>query len=305
MFHGVIPPLITPFDGKGGIDEAFLRSHVDYLIECGVHGVFCLSSVGEFAYLSDEEKLRVMGVVVEEVAGKVPVLVGVGHFSCKASLDYARAAERLGADGLVAILLPYFPLTDDMAYEYYRFLAASTSLPVVIYNFPAVTGFDIKPETVARLAEVDNIVGIKDTVTDARHTLRILELAPKGFSVFPGSELTLQAAMEAGARGMILGTSNVNPKPAVELYEAYRSGDLAKARLILPRALSFLKLLSVAPAQFLPSILKNAIRLTGRPINTEVRKPLPGLSNEQIESLKEIMAEIGLLESGGGEANTL
>jgi len=297
-FSGVIPPLITPFDNEGKIDEAFLRSHVDYLVEHGVHGVFCLGSVGEFAYLSDEEKLKVMEVVVEEVAGRVPVLVGVGHFSCKVSVDYVKAAERLGADGVVAILLPYFHLTDDMAYEYYVSLAGSTGLPVIIYNFPAVTGFDIKPETVARLAEVENITGIKDTVIDVQHTLKLLELVPRGFSVFPGSEITLQAAMEAGAKGMILGTSNITPKPSVELYEAYKSGDVAKARLLLPKVVSLLQLVSFTPIQYLPSVIKNAIKLTGRPINTGVRKPLPNLSAEQLEKLREKMVEIGLLEAG-------
>lgn len=298
MFHGVIPPLITPFNGRGEIDEAFLRSHVNYLVERGVHGVFCLSSVGEFAYLSDEEKLKVVEVVVGEVAGRVPVLVGVGHFSLKVSLNYARAAERLGADGLVAILLPYFPVTDAMAYEYYASLAKSTGLPVLIYNFPAVTGFDINPETVVRLAEIDNVVGIKDTVADPQHTLKILELAPKGFSVFPGSEVTLQAAMEAGASGMILGSTNIDPRPAVELYDAYRSGDTARAHALLPKVVSFLQLLSIAPAQFIPSILKNAMRLTGRPVNPEVRKPLPSLSKEQLEKLEEKMRELGLLRTG-------
>ncbi|MBS7247720.1 MAG: dihydrodipicolinate synthase family protein [Candidatus Freyarchaeota archaeon] len=297
MFRGVIPPIITPFNSEGGLDEAFLRSHVNYLIKCGVHGVFCLSSVGEFAYLSDEEKLRVMEVVVEEVAGRVPVLVGVGHFSCRVSVNYAKIAERLGADGLVAIILSYFPVTDDMAYEYYVSLAGSTSLPVLIYNFPAVTGFDIKPETVARLAEIENIVGIKDTVVDARHTLKILELAPSGFSVFPGSEITLQAAMEAGAKGMILGTSNITPTPSVEFYEAYRSGDIARARSLLPKVVNLLQIVSIAPVQYLPSIIKNAINLIGRPINTFVRKPLPSLSKEQLEKLKEKMVEIGLLEA--------
>ncbi|MEM1797932.1 MAG: dihydrodipicolinate synthase family protein [Candidatus Jordarchaeales archaeon] len=283
MLHGVIPPLITPFNREGEIDETFLRTHVDYLVECGVHGVFCLSSVGEFAYLSDEEKLKIIEIVVEEVAGRVPVLVGVGHFSFRVSLNYAKAAERLGADGLVAILLPYFPVTDAMAYEYYASLAKSTGLPTLIYNFPTVTGFNISPETVVRLAEVGNVVGIKDTVVDPQHTLKILELAPKDFSVFPGSEVTLQAAMEAGASGMILGSTNIDPRPAIELYNAYRSGDIARARSLLPRVVSFLQLLSIAPAQFIPSILKNAMKLAGRPINPDVRNPLPSLSKEQLK----------------------
>ncbi|MEM1659209.1 MAG: dihydrodipicolinate synthase family protein [Candidatus Jordarchaeales archaeon] len=298
MLHGVIPPLITPFNREGEIDETFLRTHVDYLVECGVHGVFCLSSVGEFAYLSDEEKLKIIEIVVEEVAGRVPVLVGVGHFSFRVSLNYAKAAERLGADGLVAILLPYFPVTDAMAYEYYASLAKSTGLPTLIYNFPTVTGFNISPETVVRLAEVGNVVGIKDTVVDPQHTLKILELAPKDFSVFPGSEVTLQAAMEAGASGMILGSTNIDPRPAIELYNAYRSGDIARARSLLPRVVSFLQLLSIAPAQFIPSILKNAMKLAGRPINPDVRNPLPSLSKEQLKKLEEKMYELGLLNAG-------
>ncbi|MEM4445869.1 MAG: dihydrodipicolinate synthase family protein [Candidatus Jordarchaeales archaeon] len=298
VLHGVIPPLITPFNREGEIDETFLRTHVDYLVECGVHGVFCLSSVGEFAYLSDEEKLKIIEIVVEEVAGRVPVLVGVGHFSFRVSLNYAKAAERLGADGLVAILLPYFPVTDAMAYEYYASLAKSTGLPTLIYNFPTVTGFNISPETVVRLAEVGNVVGIKDTVVDPQHTLKILELAPKDFSVFPGSEVTLQAAMEAGASGMILGSTNIDPRPAIELYNAYRSGDIARARSLLPRVVSFLQLLSIAPAQFIPSILKNAMKLAGRPINPDVRNPLPSLSKEQLKKLEEKMYELGLLNAG-------
>ncbi len=295
---GVIPPLVTPLTEEEELDEDALRWHVNYLIKKGVHGVFCLGSTGEFPYLSEEERSRVAEVVVDEAGGRVPVIVGVSHHSCRVAAKLARRAERIGADALIAIIPSYFPVTDDMAYEYYVRLAEATSLPLLIYNFPAVTNFDIKPETVAKLAEVENIVGIKDTVTDPQHTMRVLELVPEDFAVFPGSELTMQASMEAGAKGMIFGTSNIDPKPAIRIYEAYKSGDLEKARTLLPDATKLLPLLTLAPTEYLPAIIKNAMKLTGKPINPTVRKPLPNLSSQQIEKLKETLKKLSLLKEG-------
>ncbi|MEM2134719.1 MAG: dihydrodipicolinate synthase family protein [Candidatus Freyarchaeota archaeon] len=292
--QGVIPAMVTLFDEEQRLDEAAMREHVEFLLDKGVHGIFCLGSMGEFAYLSEEERNKTVEIVVDQVAGRVPVIVGTSHFSTRVSIRLSREAEKLGADAVMSVLVPYFPLTEEMVYNYYKKLAEEVNIPVFIYNFPMVTRFDISPETIAKLAEIDNVVGLKDTVIDANHTKRVLELVPKDFIVMPGSELTLQASLEAGAKGAIFGTSNIEPKPLCEVFKLYNSGNVEKAKAYMPEATKLLELLLVAPMECGPSLIKNAMKLYGRKICTAVRSPLPQINAEQLEKLKLTMEKLGL-----------
>ena len=295
--EGVIPAMVTLFDEEQRLDEDAMRTHVDFLIGKGVHGVFCLGSMGEFAYLSEYERNRTVEIVVDQAAGRVPVVVGTSHFSTRVSVKLSKEAERLGADAVMSILVPYFPLTEEMVYNYYTKLSEEVNLPIFIYNFPMVTNFDISPETIAKLAELDNIVGLKDTVIDANHTKRVLELVPEDFVVMPGSELTLQATLEAGAKGAIFGTSNVDPAPLCEVYRLYRSGNLDKARAKIHEATKLIEIMTIASLEYGPSIIKNAMRLCGREINTTVRSPLPQLTSEQAQKLRSTLEKLGLLHA--------
>ncbi len=290
--------MVTLFDSEQRLDEEATRAHVDFLVESGADGIFCLGSVGEFAYLSEDERNKTIKIVVDQVAGRVPVIAGTSHFSTKVSVKLSKEAERLGVDAVMSILVPYFPLTEEMIHNYYKKLSEEITLPILIYNFPIITNFDISPETIAKLAEIDNIVGLKDTVLDANHTKRVLELVPKEFVVMPGSELTLQASLEAGAKGAIFGTSNVDPKPLCEVYNLYQSGNLEKANAKMHEATKLIELMIVASVEHGPSILKNAMKLKGRKINTTVRSPLPQLNTEQLEKLKSIMERLDLLHKG-------
>lgn len=290
--------MVTLFDAKQQLDEEAIRLQVDFLVESGVHGIFCLGSVGEFAYLSEEERNRTVKIVVDQAAGRVPIIVGTSHFSARVSVKLSQEAERLGADAVMAILVPYFPLTDEMVYNYYVKLSEEVNLPILIYNFPMLTNFDISPETIARLAEIDKIVGLKDTVMDANHTRSVLELVPKNFVVMPGSEITLEASLEAGAKGAIFGTSNIDPKPLCEFYNLYQSGNLEKAKAKMQEATKLIEVMIVASIEYGPSILKNAMKLNGRKINTTVRSPLPQLNAEQLEKLRSVMQKLGLLKTG-------
>lgn len=290
--------MITPFDVEEKLDEEAIRVQVDFLVKNGVHGIFCLGSVGEFAYLSEEERNRTVKIVVDQAAGRVPIIVGTSHFSTRVSVKLSKEAEKLGADAVMSILVPYFPLTEEMIYNYYKNLSERVNLLILIYNFPMLTNFDISPETIAKLAEIDNIVGLKDTVMDANHTRRVLELAPKDFIVMPGSEITLEASLEAGAKGAIFGTSNIDPKPLCEVYNLYQSGNLEKAKAKMQEATRLIEVMTVASIEHGPSILKNAMKLNGRKINTTVRSPLPQLNAEQLEKLKVVMEKLGLLQIG-------
>nr|MDO8079829.1 dihydrodipicolinate synthase family protein [Candidatus Freyarchaeota archaeon] len=295
--QGIIPAMVTLFDEAQRLDEDAIRAQVDFLVENGVHGIFILGSMGEAAYLSEEERNRTVKIVVDQAAGRVPVVVGTSHFSTRVSVKLSNEAEKLGADAIMSLLIPYFPLTEEMIYNHYKKLSEEVNLPIFIYNFPILTHFDISPETIAKLAEIDNIVGLKDTVLDGNHTRRVLELVPKDFVVMPGSEITLQAALEAGAKGAIFGTSNIDPKPLCEVYKLHQSGNIEKAKAKMQEATKLIEVMTIASVEFGPSIIKNAMKLNGRKINTTVRSPLPQLNAEQLEKLKFIMKKLGLLHT--------
>lgn len=287
--------MVTLFDAEQQLDEKAIGAQVDFLVKSGVDGIFCLGSVGEFAYLNEDERNKTVKIVVDKVAGRVPVIAGTSHFSTRGSIKLSKEAENIGADAVMSILVPYFPLTDEMIYNYYKQLSEEINLPILIYNFPMITNFDISPETIGKLAKINKIVGLKDTVLDANHTIRVLELVPKDFAVMPGSEITLQASLEAGAKGAIFGTSNIDPKPLCEVYNLYKSGNLEKAKAKMQEATRLIEVMIVASIQCGPSILKNAMKLNGRKINTTVRSPLPELNAEQLEKLRAVMEKLGLL----------
>jgi 4-hydroxy-tetrahydrodipicolinate synthase len=289
--------MVTLFDEAQRLDEDAIRAQVDFLVENGVHGIFTLGSIGEGAYLSEEERNRTIKIVVDQAAGRVPVIAGTSHCSTRVSVKLSNEAEKLGADAIMSLLIPYFPLTEEIIYNHYKKLSEEVNLPIFIYNFPMINHFDISPETISELSEINNIVGLKDTVLDANHTKSVLELVSKDFVVMPGSEITLQVALEAGAKGAIFGTSNIDPKPLCGVYKLYQSGNIEKAKARMNEATKIIEIMAIASIEFGPSIIKNAMKLNGRKISTTVRSPLPQLNAEQQEKLKSLMKKLGLLHT--------
>ena len=226
--RGVNPPAITIFDADGEIDYEAMERHADYMIENGVDGIAYLGTSGEFGVLTQKQKLELIRRMTAYVDHRAHVLIGVGDTCMTNTLELAAAAKAAGADGILAVP-PYFSIyAEENVEAYYDELAVQCGLPVIIYNFPALTGFDMNPELVKRLAvRHENIVGIKDTIDDADHLramLRIKEVKPE-FSVFCAYESQALDMVEAGIDGFVNATGNFAPGFTVRLCRAAQNHD--------------------------------------------------------------------------------
>lgn len=233
--HGVVPPVCTPLDSRGELDTASLARLVDHLIRGGVHGLFALGSTSEVAYLTDEQRAETLETVVHATDGRVPVLAGVIDTTTARVTELARTAADLGADALVATA-PFYTRTHPKEIAgHFRRLRESVDLPLFAYDIPVAVHTKLSSALVRELAEDGTLAGLKDSSGDEGGLRRlIVELGGRdgraegpvpAFSVLTGSELTVDAALLAGADGVVPGIGNVDPAGYVRLYEAARAGD--------------------------------------------------------------------------------
>ncbi|MEU2198571.1 4-hydroxy-tetrahydrodipicolinate synthase [Isoptericola sp. NPDC019482] len=228
---GILAAVATPFDQDEAIDEAALREHVDGQIEAGVHGIFALGTNGEFFVQSAEERARVARVVVEQVAGRVPVVIGAGAVGTAETVRIARDAAAAGADA-VSIISPYFAAASQAELEqHFRTVAGAVDVPVIVYNIPARTGVNVAPATVERLAQVDNIVAVKDSSGNFDTILQYLERTDRdSFSVISGNDSLILWTLLAGGTGGISGIANIYPGTMASIYDLFVAGDVDAAR---------------------------------------------------------------------------
>src|SRR5271170_3986138 len=224
--QGIIPPVATPMLANEDLDIPRLKWFLDHLIDHGVHGIFVLGTNSEFYALDEREKQEVIATAVAHVNKRVPVYAGTGAETTREVVRLTKMAEREGVDG-VSIITPYFVIPSQQEIiTHYRRIAENTSLPVVLYNNPATCGgVKIDPETVARLAELPNIAGVKDSSGDLQNTIEFIRVVPERFSVLMGRDTLIFAALMFGARGAVPATGNIAPSLLVEIYETFRRGD--------------------------------------------------------------------------------
>jgi|APTNR8051073442_1049403.scaffolds.fasta_scaffold04287_8 4-hydroxy-tetrahydrodipicolinate synthase len=216
--HGVFPYLVSPIGEDGRVLDDVLARLVENLIAAGVHGLTPLGSTGEFPYLSWEQKRRVVEVTVSAAAGRVPVVAGVAATTTSEACFQARALESLGADGIVAILEAYFPLTEDAVVAYFSAVAGSVACPVVLYTNPSFQRADLSLPAIARLARVPNIRYIKDASPNTGRLLSIIDRTEGRIGVFAASAHIPTAVMLIGGRGWMAGPACLIPRQSVELY---------------------------------------------------------------------------------------
>lgn len=227
---GIIPALLTPFTPEEEVDYIALRTHVRRMLEAGVYGVFCLGTNGEFYALSEKEKLRIVETVVEEVGGTVPVYAGSGDIATRTVVRLTKAFMRLGADA-VSVITPYFiNPTQEELYGHYQRIAEETGAPIILYNIPMRTHVKLEVETVARLSQVKNIVGVKDSSGDLSLTKAYIQASAKDFCVMGGNDGLILDTLLAGGTGTIAATANVIPHILVQLYQSFLAGDMDTAR---------------------------------------------------------------------------
>ena len=231
QLHGVLTALATPFAADDSVDEAMLRALVDRSIEGGVHGVVACGSTGEFTALSSDERRLVVETIVDQVAGRVPVIAQTGATSTAEAIRLSRHAQSVGADVVMTVAPYYEPLSIDETLTYLRTVAASVDIPVMLYNLPVATGVNLDPDTVGAMArEVDNIRYIKNTTVDMAQSAQLIHNHRDVISTFVGWDSLLLSALAEGAAGVMAGTANVVPAELVAVYDAVRAGDLEAAR---------------------------------------------------------------------------
>ena len=291
MFKGAIVAIVTPFK-KGKVDEASLRKLIDFQIKNGTDGIVPCGTTGESSTLSHEEHDKVIEIAIDAVNKRVPVIAGTGSNSTAEAIRLTRHAYKAGADGALMVAPYYNRPTQEGLYQHYKAVAEAVPIPIIIYNIPGRTGVNINPDTLARLAKIKNIVGVKEASGSIKQMSDVISLCGPNFDVLSGDDLFTLPLMSMGGHGVISVISNVAPMDMAGLVDAFAAGDLKKAQ-----ALHF-KMSGLIDALFLetnPTPVKAALSLMKK-ISYEVRLPLYKLSDANYEKLKKVMIGYGLIK---------
>ncbi len=291
MFEGAMVALITPFrDGK--VDEPALRKLVEFQIENGTDAIVPCGTTGESATLSYEEHEEVIKIVIDAVNKRVPVIAGTGSNSTREAIELTEFAKKAGADGALLITPYYNRPTQEGLYQHFKKVAEAVDIPIVLYNVPSRTGVNMLPETVARLSEIENIVGLKDAAGNLRQTAETIMLCQGRIRVFSGDDHLLLPILSIGGYGGICVVNNVAPKLTAELWDAWKAGDVERAREIHYKLHILNRHLYVETN---PIPIKWAVHRLGL-ISDEIRLPLTPLSEKYRPQLEQAMKEVGLIE---------
>jgi 4-hydroxy-tetrahydrodipicolinate synthase len=290
-FHGVFPYLVSPMRDSGDVDAPILERLCEDLIKAGVHGLTPLGSTGEFAYLDAAQRQRVVEVTVAAARGRVPVVAGVASTTIADACAQARAYERLGATGILAILEAYFPVGDEGVYAYFKAIAEAVSIPVVLYTNPNFQRSDLSLPVIERLSRVPNIGYLKDASFNTGRLLSILNRVEGRLQVFAASSHVPACVMLLGGVGWMAGPACVAPRQSVELYELCKRGDwtaaMAKQRPLWA--------LNQAFAQYnLAACIKGALALQGYAVGAPLPPQAP-LPPEGVDEVRRALAAIGAL----------
>jgi 4-hydroxy-tetrahydrodipicolinate synthase len=287
--RGSITALVTPFR-NGALDEDALRAHVSWQIENGTSGLVPVGTTGESPTLSHDEHKRVVEICIAETRGRVPVIAGAGSNNTHEAIDLARHAEEAGADAVLVVTPYYNKPTQEGLFQHYRAIADAIGIPIIIYNIPGRSVIDMSVETMARLYELPNIVGVKDaTANVARVSLQRQAMGPD-FIQLSGEDVTALGFMAHGGHGCISVTSNVAPKLCAEFQRACLSGDYASAQVLQDRLLPLHTGLFVETN---PSPAKFALSAMGR-MSDEVRLPMVPVGEATKAVVRAALAHAGL-----------
>jgi 4-hydroxy-tetrahydrodipicolinate synthase len=292
MFKGSLCALITPFS-RGRVDEKAFQHFVDWQIKEGTNGVVPVGTTGESPTLSHEEHMRVVELCVEAADRRVPVIAGTGSNSTEEAIALTKHAKQAGADAALVVTPYYNKPTQEGLYRHYKAIAESVDLPIIIYNIPGRCVIDMTVETMARLAKLPNIVGVKDATNDLVRPLKTrLAIGPE-FCLLSGEDATITAFMAQGGHGCISVTANVAPRLCADLHEAWQKGDFAKVWKIRDR------LMPLHDAMFIetsPAPVKYAASLLGKS-TPDVRLPLAPCSPAAQERVRAALEQVGVLEA--------
>lgn len=290
-FRGAFVAIVTPFiDGQ--LDEQGLKDLIEFQIENGTHGIVPCGTTGESATMSHDEHHRVVELTIETVAGRVPVLAGTGSNSTSETIELTKHAKSAGADGALVITPYYNKPSQEGLYQHFKSVAEAVDIPMILYNVPSRTSIDMTAATVARCADIDNIVGIKEATADMNRACDVIRRCPSDFAVMSGDDFTCLPLVLLGGTGVISVTSNVDPKGMSELMNAALNSDLAKAREIQYR------LFPLMGSMFFdtnPVPAKKALEMMGKITSGLPRQPLWQIGDEPLARMTPVLKEQGLI----------
>ncbi|MFA0811244.1 4-hydroxy-tetrahydrodipicolinate synthase [Microbulbifer epialgicus] len=291
MFTGSMVALATPMYADGSLDWDSLRNLVEWHIEQGTRALVAVGTTGESATLDVNEHIEVIRRVVDQVAGRIPVIAGTGANSTTEAIELTENAARCGADACLLVTPYYNKPTQEGLYQHYRAIAKAVAIPQILYNVPGRTAVDMLPETVQRLAAIGNIVGIKEATGDLERAKVLLNTLPQDFAVYSGDDSTAMELMLMGGQGDISVTANVAPAAVAQMCEAALAGDAVTARIIDQRIQILHKVLFLESN---PIPVKWALREMGR-LDGGIRLPLTSLSPEHHATVREALRSAGVL----------
>jgi 4-hydroxy-tetrahydrodipicolinate synthase len=291
MFTGCGTALVTPFQGDQSLDEATLRRLVRRQIEAGIDFLVPCGTTGESPTLTHAEHLRVVEITLEEAKGRVPVLAGAGGYNTREVVDLASELEEMGVDGILSVTPYYNKPTPEGLYQHYKAIAAAIDLPIIVYSIQGRTGINVEPATLARLAQIENVVGVKEASGNIAQMAAIIGLLPGDFTVLCGDDPITIALMALGGRGVISVVSNQIPAEMTQLAHACLKGDFEIARQIQRR---FLPLMNVNFVESNPIPVKAAMAMMGL-LEPVYRLPLCPPSEASRARIERVLEEAGLL----------
>ena len=290
MFSGAIVAIITPFN-KGKVDEPSLRELIEFQIKNGTDGIVPCGTTGESSTLSHEEHDKVIEITVDAVKKRVPVIAGTGSNSTVEALRLTKHAYEAGADGALMVCPYYNRPTQEGLYQHFKIVAESVPIPIVPYNIPSRTGVNLMPETVARLAKISNIVGIKEASGSLKQMQDVINLCGEKFGVLSGDDFFTFPLLSIGGRGVISVVSNIVPADMAAMVDAFEAGETRKAKEMHHRLVPLIDALFIETN---PVPVKAALFMMGR-ISYDVRLPMCKMSDSNYEKLKAVMRNYGLI----------
>jgi 4-hydroxy-tetrahydrodipicolinate synthase len=293
MFTGCGTALVTPFRRDQSLDEETLRKLVRRQVDAGINFLVPCGTTGESPTLTRAEHLRVVEIAVEEAGGRIPVLAGAGGYNTSEVIELAKELEHVGADGILSVTPYYNKPTQEGLYQHYRAIADAIRLPIVVYSVQGRTGVNVEPATLARLAQIETIVGVKEASGNIGQMANVLHEVPKHFTVLSGDDAVTIPLIALGGRGVISVVSNEIPGRMTQLAQCCLHGDFEGARVIQAR---YLPLMNVNFVESNPIPVKAAMGLMGL-LDPVYRLPMCPPSSASLAKIEKVLEAVGLAGS--------
>lgn len=291
MYKGAFTAIVTPFR-NGQVDEQGFIDLIEFQIEQGIHGIVPCGTTGESATLGFDEHKRVVELAVKTVNGRVPVIAGAGANNTLEAIEFSESAKESGADAILSVVPYYNKPSQQGIYDHFKTIAETVDIPMFLYNVPGRTVVHVLPETVARLAELKNVIGIKEACGSLEQVSDVIRFTPDDFIILSGDDFTSMPTITVGGHGVISVVSNLNPGGMAKMMAAALEGDYATARKLHYDLFPLMKLMFKNPS---PAPAKKGLELMGKIQDGSPRLPITPADEETTVLLKEAMSALGML----------